>query len=245
MTVSLGCEKLQPSLLFPDVDLPELVRFQDPAHSGFDKIVRSLMETAKTHLERLNVRHREPVPVSELVVGMQCGGSDAFSGVTANPALGVASDMIVASGGTTLFADGTMPTSPVAASTVPPIPHRATRRVGCPTSPKRRWDRSSNLALRPSTASWHLARAPTNAVCYLPQRLLATSFAARSCWPRARGSGGDRQEQPRRDGSAHICPDHCYRIGCEDLGRTPPHAQCVNNFQSSTRDVMRLQVTEA
>ena len=48
----------------------------------------------------LNARRRETCPVSDLVVGMQCGGSDALSGVTANPALGIAADMIVRAGGT-------------------------------------------------------------------------------------------------------------------------------------------------
>jgi altronate hydrolase/galactarate dehydratase len=48
---------------------------------------------------------REPVPVSELVIGMQCGGSDGYSGITANPALGVASDLLVAHGGTTILSE--------------------------------------------------------------------------------------------------------------------------------------------
>jgi galactarate dehydratase len=107
MTVSLGCEKLQPSRLFPDLDLPDLVRFQDETNIGFGDMVAGLMATAESHLARLNARTREPVPVSELVLGMQCGGSDAFSGVTANPALGIASDMIVAAGGTTMFSEVT------------------------------------------------------------------------------------------------------------------------------------------
>lgn len=107
MAVSLGCEKLQPSRLFPERDLLDLVRFQDERNSGFDAIVTDIMARAENHLQRLNQRERQPTPVSELVVGMQCGGSDAFSGVTANPALGVASDMIVASGGTTLFSEVT------------------------------------------------------------------------------------------------------------------------------------------
>ncbi|MES2433989.1 MAG: altronate dehydratase family protein [Pseudomonadota bacterium] len=48
---------------------------------------------------------REPTPVSELVIGMQCGGSDSYSGITANPALGVASDLLVAYGGTTMLSE--------------------------------------------------------------------------------------------------------------------------------------------
>ena len=48
---------------------------------------------------------REPIPVSELVIGMQCGGSDGYSGITANPALGVASDLLVSHGGTTILSE--------------------------------------------------------------------------------------------------------------------------------------------
>jgi altronate hydrolase len=48
---------------------------------------------------------REPCPVSELTVALQCGGSDALSGVTANPALGYACDMLVSQGGTGVLAE--------------------------------------------------------------------------------------------------------------------------------------------
>jgi altronate hydrolase len=48
---------------------------------------------------------RRPVPVSELVLGLQCGGSDSFSGITANPALGVAADLLVAQGGTAVLGE--------------------------------------------------------------------------------------------------------------------------------------------
>ncbi len=105
MTVSLGCEKMQPDRLFPDGDLPDIVRLQD--ETGFDAMVRQIMKTAVPHLERLNARKREACPVADLVVGLQCGGSDAFSGVTANPALGIASDMLVRAGATVLFSEVT------------------------------------------------------------------------------------------------------------------------------------------
>lgn len=99
MVVSLGCEKLQPERLLPpgsfpitDERAPELdvVCLQDEAHVGFMSMVASIMTRAETHLVRLNLRRRETVPASALVVGVQCGGSDAFSGVTANPAVGFA-----------------------------------------------------------------------------------------------------------------------------------------------------------
>jgi len=65
------------------------------------------MDMALQHLERLNARRRETVPASELVVGVQCGGSDAFSGVTANPAVGFATDLLVRAGATVMFSETT------------------------------------------------------------------------------------------------------------------------------------------
>ena len=58
-------------------------------------------------LEELNKRKREECPVSDLVVGLQCGGSDAFSGVTANPAVGYAADLLVRAGAKVMFSEVT------------------------------------------------------------------------------------------------------------------------------------------
>ena len=65
------------------------------------------MRQAEEHLQRLNARRRETVPASELVVGVQCGGSDAFSGVTANPAVGFCTDLLVRAGATVMFSEVT------------------------------------------------------------------------------------------------------------------------------------------
>jgi galactarate dehydratase len=70
-------------------------------------MVESVVVQAVPHLERLNARRRETVPASELVVGVQCGGSDAFSGVTANPAVGFCSDLLVRAGATVMFSETT------------------------------------------------------------------------------------------------------------------------------------------
>jgi galactarate dehydratase len=109
MVVSLGCEKLQPERLMPAGSIPigSLVRLQDDKHVGFQSMIDDLMTTAERHLERLNQRRRETVPASELVVGVQCGGSDAFSGVTANPAVGFATDLLVRAGATVMFSENT------------------------------------------------------------------------------------------------------------------------------------------
>jgi galactarate dehydratase len=113
MVVSLGCEKLQPGRLLPSTTLPILteasyvVRMQDEEHHSFGDIVAAIMEMAEKRLAQLNRRQRTTRPASDLVVGLQCGGSDAFSGVTANPAVGYASDLLVRAGATVLFSEVT------------------------------------------------------------------------------------------------------------------------------------------
>jgi galactarate dehydratase len=125
MVVSLGCEKLQPDRLLPpgsfsivdernvaDVGSPaevklDVVCLQDAGHIGFMSMIESILRQAEPHLVRLNARRRETVPASELVVGVQCGGSDAFSGVTANPAVGFCTDLLVRAGATVMFGETT------------------------------------------------------------------------------------------------------------------------------------------
>ena len=125
MVVSLGCEKLQPERLMPPGSFSivdersvaetgagaestlDVVRLQDDAHVGFLSMVESILRQAEQHLKRLNARRRETVPASELVVGVQCGGSDAFSGVTANPAVGFCTDLLVRAGASVMFSETT------------------------------------------------------------------------------------------------------------------------------------------
>ncbi len=112
MLVSLGCEKMQPARLFAN-DLPVLepepwiVRLQDAQYRGFGDIVSAIMRLAEKRMARLNRRTRVTSPASDLVVGLQCGGSDAFSGVTANPATGFAADLLVRAGATVMFSEVT------------------------------------------------------------------------------------------------------------------------------------------
>jgi galactarate dehydratase len=109
LVVSLGCEKLQPQRLFanalPVLEDSNLIRLQD--QHGFAETVAALMRAAEKRLEALNRRERRTCPASELVVGLQCGGSDAFSGVTCNPAVGYAADLLVRAGATVLFSEVT------------------------------------------------------------------------------------------------------------------------------------------
>jgi galactarate dehydratase len=113
MVVSLGCEKLPPARLFPAGAIPignaepSVVTLQDQQHVGFMSMIDSLMSTAEKHLQELNARQRVTCPASSLVVGVQCGGSDAFSGVTANPAVGFATDLLVRAGAAVMFSEVT------------------------------------------------------------------------------------------------------------------------------------------
>lgn len=105
LTVSLGCEKLVYDMLFPDLEKENLIILQDC--NGFGAMVEEIMEKAECKLKKLNERKREECPVSDLVVGLQCGGSDAFSGVTANPAVGYAADLLVRAGAKVMFSEVT------------------------------------------------------------------------------------------------------------------------------------------
>lgn len=120
MLVSLGCEKLQPDVLFPGRKIPirdargdealqdvGVVCLQDDEHVGFASMIDSIMAMADDRLKKLDARRREPCPVSDLIVGVQCGGSDAFSGISANPLVGFVSDLLVRAGAKVMFSEVT------------------------------------------------------------------------------------------------------------------------------------------
>jgi galactarate dehydratase len=113
LLVSLGCEKLQPDRLFGGASLPVLdpqpylIRLQNEELRGFGDMVAAIMRAAEKRIRELDARRRVSCPASALVVGLQCGGSDAFSGVTANPAVGYAADLLVRAGATVLFSEVT------------------------------------------------------------------------------------------------------------------------------------------
>lgn len=79
-----------------------------PAGSWINEhMLQAILDMADKKLRKLNLRQREELPLSDLLVGMQCGGSDAFSGITANPSAGYAADLLVRGGGTVLFSEVT------------------------------------------------------------------------------------------------------------------------------------------
>lgn len=117
MVVSLGCEKLRPERLLPPgtIALKDERQAAEPGldvvtlqeHDGFGPMTEAILARAEHHLQRLDRRRRQTVPASELVVGVQCGGSDAFSGLTANPAVGFCADLLVRAGATVMFSETT------------------------------------------------------------------------------------------------------------------------------------------
>ncbi|HVW86556.1 MAG TPA: galactarate dehydratase [Bryobacteraceae bacterium] len=137
LVVSLGCEKMQPARLFSS-DLPVLendgvIRLQD--QRGFGETVAAIMRAAETRLALLDRRRRTTCPASELIVGLQCGGSDAFSGVTCNPAVGYAADLLVRAGATVMFSEVTEVRDAVHLLT----PRAATREVALDLIREMRW----------------------------------------------------------------------------------------------------------
>lgn len=110
LLVGLGCEVLQ----IPDLVGRGRMRADDNFRhmtiqqtGGTRRTVERGVEALREMAEVANAYTRTPIPASELVIGMQCGGSDGYSGITANPALGVASDLLVAHGGTTILSETT------------------------------------------------------------------------------------------------------------------------------------------
>lgn len=108
LIVGLGCEDNQIDRLCSEtgLELGDTIRsltIQDLG--GTTASVRAGIAEVEAMMAAAAGQEREPIPVSELVVGLQCGGSDSFSGLSANPALGVAVDRLVAQGGTAILSE--------------------------------------------------------------------------------------------------------------------------------------------
>jgi altronate hydrolase len=104
--MGLGCEVNQIGGLMEEQRLAGRLKAMDiQTMGGSRKTVAAGVEFVKDVLAEANAVRREPVPASELVVALQCGGSDGYSGVSANPALGAASDLLVRHGGTVILSE--------------------------------------------------------------------------------------------------------------------------------------------
>ena len=140
LVVGLGCEKLAPERLLPSKAVEggqetRTLRLQDEAYVGFGAMIDGIMERVEERLKILDKRRRETVPAAELIVGMQCGGSDAFSGLTANPALGYCADLLVRAGATVMFSEVTEVRDAIHLLT----PRAATREVADALVREMRW----------------------------------------------------------------------------------------------------------
>ena len=110
---NLGCETVTIEHLLGNEQLlqidgaerhgPPVFTLQE--HGGTAKTVEAAVAKVAEMLPVVNDVKREPIPASEIVLGTECGGSDGNSGITANPAVGVASDMLVACGGTSILSE--------------------------------------------------------------------------------------------------------------------------------------------
>jgi altronate hydrolase len=106
--VGLGCEVFQIGRMKEEYGIVENELFQSmtiQATGGTRKTIAAGIERVKAMLPILNSARRETRPASELLVALQCGGSDGYSGITANPALGAAVDILVKHGGSAILSE--------------------------------------------------------------------------------------------------------------------------------------------
>lgn len=108
LLLGLGCEVLQiPELVSGRrIRADGMLRYMTiQQEGGTRKTIERGLDALREVAEFANEQAREPAPLSELIVGLQCGGSDGYSGITANPALGHASDLLVRHGGTSILSE--------------------------------------------------------------------------------------------------------------------------------------------
>lgn len=106
--IGLGCESNQISSLLGAENLSESARLHTMTiqdMGGTRKTIEHGVALVRSLLPAANRATRQPVPISHLTVGLQCGGSDGYSGITANPALGAAMDLLVQHGGTAILSE--------------------------------------------------------------------------------------------------------------------------------------------
>ncbi|GAA3981270.1 UxaA family hydrolase [Mucilaginibacter dorajii] len=109
--LSLGCQHAQVSILQAEIakrdpafNKPMVVLEQQKVGTESELLKQALKQTF-AGLVQANQTRREPAPLSKLCIGMECGGSDGFSGISANPALGYVSDLLVTMGGSVILAE--------------------------------------------------------------------------------------------------------------------------------------------
>ncbi len=109
--LSLGCQNLQISIfqdalkaINPNSDKPVLI-YDQQSIGTIEAMLSSVVKDSFEAIKKANQIERKPAALSKLNIGLECGGSDGFSGISANPTLGVLSDKLVALGGTTILSE--------------------------------------------------------------------------------------------------------------------------------------------
>jgi altronate hydrolase len=109
--LSLGCQNAQVHLLeaeikkrSPEFDKPLYILEQQKVGTEADLLALAIKQTF-AGLIQANLHERKPAPLNKLCIGLECGGSDGFSGISANPAIGYTSDLLVALGGSVILAE--------------------------------------------------------------------------------------------------------------------------------------------
>ena len=105
--IGLGCECTQINLYknTNKNDNIEYLNIQD--EGGTNKIIKKVYNKIINEMPKINKNQRVKIPISELTLALQCGGSDAYSGITANPALGIAADKLIEHGGSAILSETT------------------------------------------------------------------------------------------------------------------------------------------
>ncbi|MDY6916525.1 MAG: UxaA family hydrolase [Chloroflexota bacterium] len=107
LVIGLGCDLLKAEFLASSAQGKPVEVLEIQKSGGSPATTARGIEIAGRFLTQSAVAERTPVPVSDLIVGLECGGSDALSGVTANPAVGAAADRLVAEGATVILGETT------------------------------------------------------------------------------------------------------------------------------------------
>lgn len=109
--LSLGCQNLQVQIfmdslhaLAPDNKKP-IVVYEQQKSGTIDEMLTGVIKDSYEGIKQANNIERKPAPIKKLNIGLECGGSDGFSGISANPVLGEVSDIMAAVGGTTMLAE--------------------------------------------------------------------------------------------------------------------------------------------
>lgn len=109
--LSLGCQNLQIDIfknaldaINPNLDKPVLI-YEQQQMGTIDEMLNTIIRDSFAEIKKANMLRREPAPLSKLKLGLECGGSDGFSGISANPALGYASDILATLGGSPILSE--------------------------------------------------------------------------------------------------------------------------------------------